>query len=307
MHIFGERTQVIVHETVCFLICRRSRGRVDDPGSARAVTGAPLSPSASLVQVGAWPLPSLPKEKAFSQQVGTGKGTACPHPTLNLISATVPPETSGHRGAFLQAGAGARTDFRHECSFLGSEDLGTHRELSVSPPGFLGLPLCPAVLPCRLRSLPFPPPPFLLFPGPCHWASARWVLTHRASARGRIRSQTLRLVPCAPRKFAPARSFLSQLQKLFTWEARVPLRGGAGLGRQPRVLRLQALGNTANFSKHAGLAMPLQTATRTRIFLPPPPLLSVTRPPDARVSACVRPMPKLGGVYYCTNSSSDTP
>lgn len=203
-----------------------------------------------------------------------------------------------------EAGSGARSDFRHECSFLGSEDLRPHRELSVSPPGFLGLPLCPAVSRAPLPL--FPPPPFLLFPGPCRWAPARWVPTYRASARGRIRSQTLRLVPCAPRKFAPARSFLSQLQKLFTWEARIALRGGAGLGRQARVLRLQALGNTANFSKYAGLEVRLQPATRTRIFLFSP-LLSMTRPPDARVSACVRPMPKFGGVYYCTNSSSDVP
>lgn len=122
-----------------------------------------------------------------------------------------------------EAGSGARTDFRHECSFLESEDLRPHRELSMSPPGFLELPLCR--LSPGLPS-PLPPPPFLLFPGPCRWAPAPWVLTHRASARGRIRSQTLGLVPCAPRKFAPARSFLSQLQKLFTWEARIPLRGG---------------------------------------------------------------------------------
>lgn len=152
---------------------------------------------------------------------------------------------------FPAAGGGAHTVFKHECSFLVTEDVRPHRELSVSPLGFLGLPFTPAVSKVPLPLLP--PPPFLLFPGPCPWASARWVLTHRASARGRIRSQTLRLVPCAPRKFAPARFFLSQLQKLFTWEARTPLRGGAGLGCQARVARLRALGNTANFSKYAGL------------------------------------------------------
>lgn len=117
-------------------------------------------------------------------------------------------------------------------------------------------------------------------------------------------------MPCAPRKFAAARSFLPKLQMLFTWEPRIRLGRGAGLGRQAGVLGLQALGSTANFSKRAVLEVPLQTATRSRIFLFLfffPSLLSVPRPQAARVPARVRPMPKLGGVYYCTNSSSDLP
>lgn len=94
--------------------------------------------------------------EGFLSQVGTGEGTVYPHPSRNLISVLLLPETSGHLGLSCRlAGSGARTDFRHECSLLGSEDLGTHRELSVSPPGFLGLALCPAVLPCRLCYLPF--------------------------------------------------------------------------------------------------------------------------------------------------------
>lgn len=69
------------------------------PGSEPAVIGAPLSPSASLVQVGAWPLPSQPKEKAFSQQVGTGTGTVDPHPILlgpQSWNRCGPSEISGH-------------------------------------------------------------------------------------------------------------------------------------------------------------------------------------------------------------------
>lgn len=204
-----------------------------------------LSPL-SLFGPGAWPLPSLPKEKAFSQQVGagtgSGTGTVDPHPTLNPRFLLGPQSwnrcgPSGNRASqgFPEAGRGARTDFRHECSFLESEDLRPHREFSMSPPGFLGLSLCPAVsrAPLPLLPRPFPSSPFLLFPGPCRWASARWVLTHRASARGRIRSQTLRLVPCAPRKFAPARSFLSQLQKLFTWRPGFLSAGEPGWGDRP--------------------------------------------------------------------------
>lgn len=142
---------------------------------------------------------------------------------------------------------------------------------------------------------PIPPPPFLLYPvpGPCHWASARWVLTHRASARGRIRSQTLRLAPCAPRKFAPARSFLSQFRKLFTWEAGIHFRGAPG-----RSATAASFGGTLQTSKHAGLEVPLHTATRTRIFLPPSTSpFTISGPPTRR--ACLRLRPAHAQIGWC--------
>lgn len=43
-----------------------------------------------MVLAGAWPPPSVPKEKAYSRKVGAGNGTVCPHLTLNPISAGAP-------------------------------------------------------------------------------------------------------------------------------------------------------------------------------------------------------------------------
>lgn len=50
----------------------------------------PLFSKASLVLAGAWPLPRVPKEKAYSRKVGAGNGTVCPHLTLNPITAGAP-------------------------------------------------------------------------------------------------------------------------------------------------------------------------------------------------------------------------
>lgn len=43
----------------------------------------PLFSEASLVLAGAWPPPSVPKEKAYSRKTRAGNGTICPHLTLN--------------------------------------------------------------------------------------------------------------------------------------------------------------------------------------------------------------------------------
>ena len=76
------------------------------------------------------------------------------------------------------------------------------------------------------------------------------------------------------------------------------------MGRPAGVLWPEPPREVANCCQHVERDAPLQTAARTGVVFS---LLSVPCPPAARVSACVPPMPKLGGVYHCTNSSSDLP
>lgn len=129
----------------------------------------------------------------------------------------------------------------------------------------------------------------------------------RASARGRIHTA---LSACSLRSpevslrsgLLPAASSASTAH--FTWEPRIRPLAGAGLRRPAGVLRPEPPREVANCCQHVKWDAPLQTAARTGVVFS---LLSVPCPPAARVSACVPPMPKLGGVYHCTNSSSDLP
>ena len=76
------------------------------------------------------------------------------------------------------------------------------------------------------------------------------------------------------------------------------------VGRHAGVLWPEPPREVANCCQHVERDAPLQTAARTGVVFS---LLSVPCPPAACVSACVPPMPQLGGVYHCTNSSSDLP
>lgn len=139
----------------------------------------------------------------------------------------------------------------------------------------------------------------------------------RASARGRIGSGTLGSCAMRSPEISPGAILPIAAPPRLKFQNSSPgslgfsLRG-SGLECQAGALRLEPLGDVANFCKCSGLDEPLQTATRTWIFLflnpYPPTLFTISaRPLAARVSARVRPMPKLGGGYYCLNPSPDLP
>lgn len=125
------------------------------------------------------------------------------------------------------------------------------------------------------------------------------------------------LVPRTPRKYAPERApsyggpLLGSSYKLLALEPEPRIRPRAGAGFWGATQFRRNLPEMLQICKRAGLDAPLQTAARTWVFFLFFFFLSfftISAPPTSRaVSACVPPLPKLGGVYYCTNSSSDLP
>lgn len=170
----------------------------------------------------------------------------------------------------------------------------------MSPSGSLGYSVSLAASQALLRPPPSPSRPQI---GPQHTE-----LPHEgASALGRQR-----LVPCTPRKHAPERGSFRQRApprlKLQTpglgAQGSTPRGSRAGAPRSSKARR--NLLEMLQICKRAGLDAPLQTQARSGVFF-----LSFfpnSAPPTSRaVSASVRPLPKRGGVYYRTNSSSDLP
>lgn len=110
-----------------------------------------------------------------------------------------------------------------------------------------------------------------------------------------------------PQRGAPSDSglLLGSSHRLLAWEPRVPPRAGAGPERHA-VLRPEGTSwrccKSANARGWTCLSRPRPEVGFFFSFFP------ISAPPTSRaVSASVRPLPKLGGVYYLTNSSSDLP